>query len=163
MFIIAKNKAVMFALLRNWVMVFAFTVILFPTSVFGIDPVNLDQLVNKKWYILAMKCPGGVEVPNQKSTFMQYYFSLELKPAVYNNFTSGSYIKFNTDEDTNPRQEGNYKIFMDDLGRTLMTLTPKHGKQVVYSIKVVDENYLTLIRISESDEDRCRIHYAIAP
>lgn len=153
----------MLSVLRNWIIILTLTISAIPISAQAIDPVNLDQLVNKKWYILAMKCPGGVEVRNQKSTFMQYYFSLELKPSIYNNFTTGSYIKFTTDEDTNPKQDGVYKIFMDELGRTLLTLAPKHGKPTIYTIKVVDENYLTLIRISDSDEDRCRIHYAIAP
>ena len=153
----------MLSLLRNWIFIVTLSIFTIPIPALAIEPVNLDQLVNKKWYILAMKCPGGVEVPNQKSTFMQYYFSLELKPSLYNNFTSGSYIKFTTDADTNPKQEGAYKIAMDEMGRTIMTLNPKHGKPVIYTIKVVDENYLTLIRISDSDEDKCRIHYAVAP
>jgi len=148
---------------RRWFYVFLAAVLLLPVHLKAVDPVSLDKLVNKKWYILAMKCPGGVEIPNAKSTFMQYYFSLELKPVRYNNFTTGTYVKFTTDEDTNPRQEGNYKIYMDDIGRTLLSLSPLQGKPSVYTIKVVDENYLTLIRISDSDEDRCRIHYAIAP
>lgn len=148
---------------QRWVYALIVIILLVPARLMAIDPINLDHLVNKKWYILAMKCPGGVEIPNAKSTFMQYYFSLELRPARYNNFTTGSYTKVTTDEDTNPKQEGNYKIYMDDIGRTVLTLTPKPGKPVTYTIKVVDENYLTLIRISESDEDRCRIHYAIAP
>lgn len=148
---------------RRWIYVLVFIILSIPGQLKAIEPVNLDQLVNKKWYILAMKCPGGVEIPNPKSTFMQYYFSLELKPAVYNNFTIGGYVKITTDEDTDPRQEGHYKIYMDDIGRTVLTLSPVRGKPVSYTIKVVDENYLTLIRISESDEDRCRIHYAISP
>lgn len=148
---------------RMWICSFFAAILLFPLSLKAIDPINLDRLVNKKWYILAMKCPGGVEIPNSKGMFMQYYFSLELQPARYNNFTTGTYTKFTTDEDTNPKQEGKYKIYMDDIDRTILMLTPLQGKPTLYSIKVVDENYLTLIRISESDEDRCRIHYAIAP
>ena len=151
------------AFYRRWMCALVMILLSISYQSYAIEPVNLDQLVNKKWYILAMKCPGGVEIPNHKSTFMHYYFSLELKPAIYNNLTNGTYIKISTDEDTNPRQEGKYKIYMDDLGRTILTLSPKSGKPILYSIKVVDENYLTLIRISESNEDRCRVHYAIAP
>lgn len=126
---------------------------------------TISQFVNKTWYILAMKCQDEVKAGGGKGKdkYMQYYFSLMLKPANPNNLAYGTYSKMSTDMDTNPNQEGKYAIRNDETGHPVLTLTNMKNQSTEYSFKVLDENHLTLYRLSESNEDRCRTHYAIAP
>lgn len=127
---------------------------------------SIDDLFNKTWYILAMKCPGGIQTGSgiQKDIYMQYYFSIELKPEMYNSYTYGTYTKIMNDESPNPETHGDYKFEKVENGLPTITLIPKDGgEKQVFSVKLLDGNHLTLVRISESDNSRCRVHYAFAP
>lgn len=126
---------------------------------------NIDDLVNRTWYILAMKCPGEVKYGGgtNHDKYMRYYFSLELKPNVAGNLHYGSYTRVATDMDTDPRQTGKYSITTDESGLPILTLTNSKNQATQYSFKVLDENHLTLSRLSESKDDKCNVHYAIAP
>ncbi|MBA3828705.1 MAG: hypothetical protein H0X33_07195 [Taibaiella sp.] len=120
---------------------------------------NRHDLVNKKWRIVAMRCPTEMNT-NDEDQFVHHYGSLSLKPANASNINYGTYIRVNRDQSDNPVQHGTYALMTDDMNGTRLVLTPHNGDAIAYRVELVYENHLTLINLGDA---RCKVIYAIAP
>ena len=133
-----------------------------PAALYAQSNGTRADIVNKKWRIVAMKCPEQHSDANDEDQFVHYYSSLKLTPA--NNYTSndyGSYVKVHKDVRDNPKETGTYKFTTAQDGATLLALKPKKGMACEYRVELVHGTYLTLINMAQ--DEKCKVSYAIAP
>jgi len=120
------------------------------------------MLVNKTWRFVAMKCPQAMNNAANPDEFVHYYYTLTLKPANSQNMNYGEYVKLNRDLSDNPVERGTYSITSDDVNGVRIVFKPNKSKTTKeYRVETVLANYLTLINLS--DNDKCKIAYAVCP
>ena len=122
--------------------------------------INRADLLDKKWYFIAMKCPDNLN-NGTDGEFIHYYSSLQLTASNGNNVNYGTYVRVYKDMRDNPRETGTYSITTDEVGNLLLTLKRAKTNVIVqYLVPMVETNHLTLIRTDESE--KCKVIYAIS-
>ncbi len=122
--------------------------------------INRADLLDKKWYFIAMKCPDNLN-NGTDGEFIHYYSSLQITASNGNNVNYGTYVRVYKDMRDNPRETGTYSITTDEVGNLLLTLKRAKTNVIVqYLVPMVETNHLTLIRTDESE--KCKVIYAIA-
>jgi hypothetical protein len=123
---------------------------------------NRADIINKKWRILAMKCNDAMSTGNDEDQFVHYYATLTLTPSNYQNINYGTFIKVHHDASDNPIERGNYSLVSDDMNGTRLILQSRRGETTTtYRVEMVYPHHLTLINLS--DDEKCKVSYAIAP
>lgn len=129
----------------------------FPPS--SVDPINRNELFDKTWYFVGMKCPDKI---GSEASYIKWFSSLVLTASNANNINYGTYIRTYNDMRDNPRETGTYSLTNDEVGNVMLTLRKdKKGTTAKYLIPMVETHHLTLIRLDE--EEKCNTTYAIAP
>lgn len=123
---------------------------------------NRADIVNRKWRIIAMKCPDAMNTDGNEDQFIHYYGTLTLTPSNYQNINYGTFIKVHNDASDNPIERGNYSLVSDDMNGTRLILKSRKGETTTtYRVELVYPNHLTLINLG--DDEKCKVTYAIAP
>ncbi|MBS1690095.1 MAG: hypothetical protein JSS96_15300 [Bacteroidetes bacterium] len=123
---------------------------------------NRADIVNKKWRIIAMKCPDAMNTDANQDQFVHYYGTLTLTPSNYQNINYGTFVKVHHDASDNPIERGNYSLVADDMNGTRLILKSRKGETTTtYRVELVYPNHLTLINLG--DDEKCKVTYAIAP
>jgi hypothetical protein len=129
-----------------------------PSALFA-QSINRADLLDKIWYIVAMKCTDNPNVAEDQ--YIQYYGTIKLWASNANLINYGKYEKVYRDKRDNPIEFGTYSLTTDETNSLILTLK-KHrtGESVQYKVAMVEANHLTLIRLDEGD--KCKITYAIS-
>ena len=123
---------------------------------------NKALLVNKTWRIVAMKCPEALNNAANPDEFVHYYYTLSLKPSNAQNMNYGDYVKISRDVSDNPVERGTYAVTSDEVNGVRIIFKPNNSKTTKeYRVETILANYLTLINLT--DNDKCKIAYAICP
>ena len=141
--------------------VLIFCLLALPSIVFAQSVNNNRQdLVDKNWYFVAMKCPDELN-NGTDGQFIHYYSSLKLSPTNGTNINYGTYLRHYNDMRDNPQEMGTYSITTDEVGNLLLTLKKtKSNTSVQYIVPMVETNHMTLIRNDENE--KCKVIYAIS-
>ena len=147
--------------LRKYV-IFAFLFLLALPAIKAQTMGDKAWLVNKTWRFVAMKCPGALNNANNPDEFVKYYYTLSLKPSNAQNINYGEYVKVRRDVSDNPVERGMYAITSDEVNGVRIIFKPNKSKLTMeYRVETVLANYLTLINLT--DNDKCKIGYAVCP
>jgi len=141
--------------------VFLLCLLSLPACVFAQNfNLNRQDLLDKVWYFVAMKCPDELN-NGTDGQFIHYYSSLKLTASNGTNLNYGTYVRHYNDMRDNQQELGVYSITTDEVGNLLLTLKKaKSNTSVQYLVPMVETNHLTLIRNDESE--KCKVIYAIS-
>lgn len=122
---------------------------------------NRNDILNKTWRIMAMRCPDAFTNSNDPDQYVHYYGTLTLTPTNVQTANYGTYVRITRDQSDNPVEKGTYSLITDETSGTRLVLKPKRGDEVTYRVELVYANHLTLINLGE--DAKCKVTYAIAP
>lgn len=122
---------------------------------------NKNDLLNKTWRIMAMKCPEELSNANDPDQYVHYYGTLRLTPTNVQTANYGTYVRITRDRSDNPVEKGTYSLITDEFGGTRLILKSKGNEDVTYRVELVYPNHLTLVNMG--DNAKCKFTYAIAP